>query len=443
MLTKPIPSPFVRKSAQDWVHSQGPRGGSKWTNTKTGEVVYGPSNPGGEATGTPQQPPGELQPQQQAQQPSMATEKAQGYADQLKAKFGEQAAQRVAEMKAKVAGDPVKVAALEQVEKLLAPQKPLTSAFLESEKRAEKPKPKASPQYGLHAHESVPDRHIRYEAGKPVKIHDAKPGTKHTQESYITTDERPGVVRDKEGGVLSLQVDKPEKGDVTNSVGMHHRVRGDFDGITIAVQKQYDKYLYDLGQQAEALLDGNWPDKDDFSQEAGQEAATELRGHIEQAQSEIQEWYEEAWRSKFGASSLDEHRELLQEVVAESFQDVRAALDAMNDAEDADSFRDASSDLSNAIGDAMSHVDDGVTKMHDARQQEIGDAEAAEEAERDETVDDLNAAEDFEEAKKIAQKYNREAAKNDAPYRVSFDKDSGEWFYEEKSLSKAIPTPFR
>jgi hypothetical protein len=46
-LAAEIGLPDLRLAVNDWTFTEGPKGGKKWTNKKTGHVVYGSENPGG------------------------------------------------------------------------------------------------------------------------------------------------------------------------------------------------------------------------------------------------------------------------------------------------------------------------------------------------------------------------------------------------------------
>lgn len=98
--TKSLRSPFTRKSSQ-WDENKHARDAGKFS-----------SQPG--AGAAPKQGPAQGSTQ-------AAPDKTPQYVSQLKEKFGEQALAKVTAMKAKVAGDPAKVAALEKIEAALQP----------------------------------------------------------------------------------------------------------------------------------------------------------------------------------------------------------------------------------------------------------------------------------------------------------------------------------
>ncbi len=115
---------FVRKST-GWTRQTGEHGGIYWqSTTNPDDKRYQPNDPGGE--GGPAKPD------------AAPTDKISGYADQLKAKFGDNDLSELDKMKERVAGDPAKLAAIEQVRAKLAPAKA-------EEKPAEQPKAISSP----------------------------------------------------------------------------------------------------------------------------------------------------------------------------------------------------------------------------------------------------------------------------------------------------------
>lgn len=108
---KSLRTPLVRKSASDWSHSTGERGGSVWTNRKTGQTVHQKDNPGGAERGQGQDdaPKGG----------GLSDDKAAGYAKQMREKFGEGAA---AKIEAMIAANPEKKADLDRVKEALQPK---------------------------------------------------------------------------------------------------------------------------------------------------------------------------------------------------------------------------------------------------------------------------------------------------------------------------------
>ncbi len=128
-----IDSPlYRRKSAADWSRQQGERGGMFWKNAKTGEEKYQEQNPGGEGGSAPQSAADDAQ------------KKLEGYASQLREKFGNDALAKIDAMATDLKGKPgseAKVEALGKVRAMLGEKKP------EAAKPAAEP-----PKSGLHEH---------------------------------------------------------------------------------------------------------------------------------------------------------------------------------------------------------------------------------------------------------------------------------------------------
>jgi len=412
-----------RKSSQDWARQQGPHGGTFWLNGKTGEKRYQDANPGGDGGGAAQQP-----------DPSA---KVKGYAEQLKAKFGDQAIAQLDAMKAKVASDPAKVAALDQVRALLAPKDAPKAAEKPPQPAAEAKKAEAPAQHGMV--DRGEGRHIRFEDGKPLKIHDTAKGVEHIPDEHIFTDQRPGVIRSKAGELFALQIDPKDKRphDMENNVGMVHRQMPQMANVA----KHYGEYTTNIAEQfADLVEDADGSDRDAAADKLD-EAQSEFTQHLELAKGEVIEWMSQRLPKRAGEIKK-EIGKLFDDLTAktmEGFDYIDQARHIDEGDRSEDDYEEAET-YAESIREEAKYMTDEIARIG-REQEEYQDEEwesdlSAHEEEASDLVNDFDGSDPDDEKDRV-EEFNRDAEENNCPYKIVEAEDGG-WTWEERSLKGIV-----